>query len=128
MPYVRVKCDEHNCMSEWEYLCSLCANEVCEKHSHVAVCTDKSCTYVCNACYQLCMGAYKLKQQYKVITTKDQYLSSIQDMIHILRALAVYSKDHPDTNDGLLAIAHGMQHEATVIIRTLTKTTETTGE
>jgi len=74
------------------------------------------------------MGAYKLKQQYKVITTKDQYLSSIQDMIHILRALAVYSKDHPDTNDGLLAIAHGMQHEATVIIRTLTKTTETTGE
>jgi hypothetical protein len=50
-------------------------------------------------------------------------------MINILRALAVYSKQHPDSNEGLLLIARGMQHEANVIINTLTKAaTETTGE
>jgi hypothetical protein len=62
------------------------------------------------------------------ITTKEEYLSGIQDFINILRALAAYSKEHTDTNKGLLAIAHLMQHEAKVIIDTLTKQTEQIGE
>ena len=62
------------------------------------------------------------------ITTKEEYLSGIQSLINILRALAAYSKEHPDTNEGLLAIAHLMQHEAKVIIDTLAKQTEQTGE
>ena len=129
MSYIRGKCDELKCEDEWKYPCSRCENVVCKEHSHIArEHEDGGCTFVCNGCYLLCMEAYKRKQQHQEIITKEQYLSGIQDMIHILRALAVYSKDHPDTNDGLLTIAHGMQHEATVIIRTLTKTTETTGE
>jgi hypothetical protein len=64
------------------------------------------------------------------ITTKDEYLSGIQELINILRALAAYSKEHPEVNGdkGLLAIAHLMQHEAKVIIDTLTKQTEMAGE
>jgi hypothetical protein len=72
------------------------------------------------------MEAHTYEQQHQGITTKEQYLSGIQEMINILRALAVYSKEHPDSHKGLLAIAHGIQHEANVIINTLT--TETTGE
>ena len=62
------------------------------------------------------------------ITTKEEYLSGINEFINIIRALAAYSKEHPDTNEGLLAIAHLMQHEAKVIIDTLAKQIEKTGE
>jgi hypothetical protein len=62
------------------------------------------------------------------ITTSEEYLSGIQDLINILRALAAYSSAHPEPNEGLLAIAHLMQHEAKVIIDTLAKQTEQTGE
>ena len=62
------------------------------------------------------------------ITTKEEYLSGINEFINILRALAAHSKEHPDTNEGLLAIAHLMQHEAKVIIDTLAKQIEKTGE
>jgi hypothetical protein len=77
------------------------------------------------------MEAYKLKP-HQEITTKEQYLSGIQGMVNILKDLAAYSKEHPETNKGLLVIAHGLRHEANVIIDTLTKqirqTTENTGE
>jgi hypothetical protein len=62
------------------------------------------------------------------ITTSEEYSSGIQDLINILRALSAYSKEHPDTNEGLLAIAHLMQHEANVIIDALAKQTEEIGE
>jgi len=62
------------------------------------------------------------------ITTKEEYLYGINEFINILRALAAYSKEHPDTNEGLLAVAHMMQHEAKVIIDTLAKQIEQTQE